>query len=277
MNILTTILNYCKTPEGQRNFLIVCVIILVIFFRGCGTGNNIDDIMYKQNIAALNDSIRTYKTTNGKVISEKLALLVKHNKLKQLNSELAKEVKYLKDNPITITKIEYVVQHDTTEIPVYIDTSKTIYLRDSTAVKLFADWNFDTTYSLGNYRKLSGDFNVIADTGLNIDLTNFRISNDVIGLSLITGITESDKDMIEIFVRSDYPGFKATKIEGAFFDPRKSKVIRKFFPPKKWSLSVYCGYGIYFDPFNVSFGTGVQLGAGFTYNIVGWNFKNKRK
>ena len=57
-----------------------------------------------------------------------------------------------------------------------------------------------------------------------------------------TGFTENKDGLLEIFVKSDYPGFKVSKLDGALIDPKKSNVLKKYFPEKRWGLGVYCGY-----------------------------------
>ena len=89
-------------------------------------------------------------------------------------------------------------------------------------------------------------------------------------MSFTTGITESNDDEIEIFIKSDYPGFTPSDIQGAVIDPRKSEVISKYFPPKRWGISPYVGYGIYGDLQKGTFGHGINIGIGITYDIIQW-------
>ena len=99
-----------------------------------------------------------------------------------------------------------------------------------------------------------------------------HITTDELGISLTTGLTENG-DFLEIFVKSTYPGFTPTSINGSLIDPTKSEVIKKYFPPKKWAIGVFVGYGVYFDPMNIRVGNGLQIGLGLQYNILQWNFK----
>ena len=266
MNLLFKIINYLKTPKGQRNVLLVSMIILIIFFKSCG-GNSVDKLKYEQNISSLRDSVRTYQTKNGDLVSEKMALIIEKDELKKYSDELLKEIEYLEDEPIVITKVVTEIVHEISYIKPELDTNGIIYNADSTIKYTPFKWDIDSTYSEGNYRRIGGEYTISVDTNLNTKTKDFVLLNDEIGLAFTTGLTENDDDKVEIFIKSKYPNFKAVKIDGALFDPRESKVIKKFFPPKRWGVGVYGGYGIYIDPGKFTAGTGLTFGVGISYNL----------
>lgn len=275
MKILTSILDYIKTPKGQRNVLLVALVLVIIFLRGCGGkgASETDVVMYEQNIAALQDSIRKYETKNGDLVYEKTALLVETKDLKKYNKELADEVKGLKDNPIVITKFITRIVHDTLWLEPVVDPGNIIWNADSTVKLVPFTWKDSTQYAPNNYRKIAGKYIIEVDTALNVRTKSFAITQDELGLSFTTGITENRDGLLEIFIKSPYPGFTPTGIDGALIDPRESDVIKKFFPPKRWAIGPYVGYGVYVDPFKGSVGTGVQLGVGLSYGIFQWGKK----
>lgn len=270
MNVLLEIL---KNPKAQRNILIGALIAVIIFFKGCGGGNEIQTMEYEQNIAALQDSIRTYETKNGELVSEKMALLTDKDNLKNLNKELSDDIKHLKDNPLVVTKFVTKIVHDTVYLEPEIDSTGITFNADSTVKIIPFTWGDSTQFDDNNYRKIGGSYLVQVDTGLNVTTNNFLITTDEMGLSFTTGITESKDDQVEIFIKSNYPGFTPTKIDGALFDPRESDVIKKYFPPKRWGVGVYGGYGLYFDVQNVRVGHGINLGVGVSYNLFQWKGK----
>lgn len=274
MQILTIILDYIKTPKGQRNVLLVALILAIIFLRGCGNGvSDVDVVKYEQNIAALQDSVRTYETKNGDLVYEKSALLVTSNELEKFNEELAAEVKELKDNPIVITKFVTKIVHDTLWLEPDIDTDNITWNADSTIKLIPFTWSDSTEYAPNNYRNIAGQYIIQVDTSLNVATQSFAITTDELGLSFTTGITENKDGLLEIFVKSPYPGFKPTEIDGALIDPSESDVIKNFFPPKRWAISPYVGYGLYVDPGKATVGTGVQLGIGISYGVFQWGKK----
>ena len=275
MKILTTILDYIKTPKGQRNVLLVALVLAIIFLRGCGGkgASEADVIMYEQNIAALKDSIRTYETKNGDLVYKKASLLVESKDLKKFNEDLANEVKNLKDNPIVITKFVTKIVHDTLWLEPTIDSNNITWNSDSTVRIIPFTWGDSTKYAPNNYRNIAGKYIIEVDTSLNVVTKSFAITKDELGLSFTTGITENKDGLLEIFITSPYPGFKPTGIDGALIDPRESDVIKKFFPPKRWAIGPYVGYGVYVDPAKATVGTGVQLGVGISYGIFQWGKK----
>lgn len=265
MFIFKNIYDYLKTPKGQRNVLLVFIVFLIIFFRSCNN-SKINNFKYEQNISALTDSIRSYKSKNGVLIYEKKSLISD-------KKELGKKLKYLKDNPIVVVQYETIIEHDTTEIPVYVDNGGIVWGEDSIYKKIPANWSKDTIYNQNNYRKLAGDFIISIDTSSNVKIENFLVTKDVMAMSFKTGITENKNNELEIFIQSDYPGFKPTMIEGSIIDPTQSKVIKKFFPPKRLGIGVYGGYGMYIDPNKFSFGSGLTFGLGISYNLFQWRRK----
>ncbi len=273
MWLLHQISEYLKTPKGQRNALFIALVVVLVFmFRSCG-GDSLDKLKYEQNISSLRDSVRTYQTKNGELVSEKMALILEKSELEGYNSELNEEIKYLKDNPIVVTKVVTKIVHDTIYIKPKLDSTGITYNSDSTIKYTPFKWDIDSLYSEGNYRRIGGEYIISVDTSLNTDTKDFVILNDEIGLSFTTGLTENDEGKVEIFITSKYPNFKAVKIDGALFDPRESKVIKKFFPPKRWGVGVYGGYGVYVDPGKFTAGTGLTFGVGISYNLFQWKGK----
>jgi len=260
---------WIKDPKHQRNLTIVIAIIIILLMRRCSPSDG-DVNTLRQNVFALNDSIRAYKTKTGTLVYEKGALISENGNLKNLNKGLSDEVKYLKDNPIVIIKTKIVVKHDTIEIPVYISTP--IYHQDG-SVSRELKWSYDKDFGKGNSRKLSGKLDITVDTSMNLTSTPVHITDDEFSMAITTGLTENKDGLLEIFVKSDYPGFSVSSMDGALIDPKKSEVLKKYFPPKRWALGIYGGFGPYVDPFNAKIGMGVQLGIGLQYNIIQWNFK----
>lgn len=274
MWVLESFIEELKTVKGQRNALFIgLVVVLVIMFRSCSGDTDIEKFKYEQNIAALRDSVRTYETKNGDLVSEKTALITDKSELKKYNDELSKEVKNLKDNPIIVKKVSVEIIHDTIYVDPQIDSSAIVYNADSSIKVVPFKWSDSTRYDKNNFRNIGGKYIVTVDTNMNVRSKDFVIINDELGLSFTTGITENEDDRVEIFIKSNYPNFKAVKIDGALFDPRESKVIKKFFPPKRWGVGVFGGYGIYIDPDNFRAGTGVTFGVGVSYDLLQWRGK----
>jgi hypothetical protein len=254
----------------QRNILLVLSVILIfLMIRSCGD-SSIQINTLKQNVFSLNDSLRTYKDKNGQIVYEKGALISENKDLEKLNKELANEIKYLKDNPLVVIKTVVKVVHDTT----YIKINPTD--RGKWVGKTFEQnfkWNLNENYSLGNSRIIEGNFDVYVDSLFKVSTSKMKLTKDELSMELSTGLTENKDGLLEIFVKSKHPGFAVSSLDGALIDPKKSDVLKKYFPPKRWGLGIYGGYGVCVNPTNLNSAIGIQIGVGLQYNIIQWNFK----
>ena len=257
--------------SSQRNILLALTILLLfLFIRSCNeSGSQINTLT--QNVFTLKDSLRTYKDKTGKLVYEKGALISENGDLKKLNTDLANEVKNLKDHPVVVIKTVVKIVHDTT----YIEIKSTSPGKwdGNTFTKNF-EWDLNNKYSSENYRLIEGNFDVYVDSTFKLSTSKMKIVKDEFSVSLSTGLTENKDRLLEIFVKSDYPGFKVSKLDGALIDPKKSDVLKKYFAPKRWGLGIYGGYGISLNPFTFIPASGIQIGVGIQYNILQWNFKN---
>ena len=254
----------------QRNILLVLAIVfLFLFIRSCN-GNDRQINTLKQNVFTLKDSLRTYKDKTGQLVYEKGALISENGDLKSLNVDLANEVKNLKDHPLVVIKTVVKVVHDTTYIE--IKSTNPGKWNGNTFTQNF-EWDLNNKYSLENYRLIEGNFDIYVDSTFKLSTSKMKIVKDEFSMGMSTGLTENKDGLLEIFVKSDYPGFKVSKLDGALIDPKKSDVLKKYFSPKRWGLGIYGGYGISLNPITFIPATGIQIGVGIQYNILQWNFK----
>lgn len=181
----------------------------------------------EHNINALNDTLRVTINKAGEQENNKLALLTdKVESLVSLNEDLANEIDKIRGTVNTIIKSETIIKHDTIQI-----TSKGEY-KDSVAIVSF---NFDTTYSPGNYRKRTGT----TSYDLKTSKSTAQLSTDETGISFVTGIKNLDKGKPEIFLTSKYPGFTVTQLEGAVLDPN---IFKSKTRPKLITIGLQLGY-----------------------------------
>lgn len=233
--------------------IVALVIIMILYLKQCNTTSNLKDEakISEMNQKALLDSITTYETKNGKLVYEKSILIASEKELKELNSSLYEEVQDLKKNPSIIFKEKILVQHDTVKVKTMI--------KNYDNGKIGFVWNYDTIFNENNFQKLFGRTIVNVDSnGLSNPVTFIDVNE--IGMSFITGLTKG-KDTYEIFIKSDYPGFTATSIEGAIID---KKMITN--DESSFVIGPSLGYGIIFvNDKNVKHGP--VVGITFTYNL----------
>lgn len=233
--------------------LIVTIIFVILYLHQCNRNSNLKDKLEisKMNQIALNDTISTYESRNGTLVYEKSILIASKKELKDLNRDLYDEVKDLKKNPKIIFKENIVVKHDTTRLE-----TKIVRYPDGS---IGLNWNRDTTFSKGNFQKLAGETRFKLDSnGVSTDVITSLNTNEF-GISFTTGLTKG-KDTYEIFIKSDYPGFTVTDIQGAIIDKdmimtNESSIV---FGPS-------IGYGGVIN--NTGFHNGVIIGVTATWNL----------
>lgn len=164
----------------------------------------------EHNIAAANDTIRLERNKNGDTMAVKLAFLTdKLSNLEKLNKDLYAEVKNIKGKVSTVIKGDVQIKEIEKPVPFLVKGD----LVDSMVTAMF---RFDTVYSSGNYRKLGG----FTQYNLRNGQSNGSLTESEVGMRFTTGIRNLDKGKPEIFLQSNYPGFKVTALEGAVLDPK---------------------------------------------------------
>lgn len=210
MNILNLGLNWLKNNRTVGAIASVLVMSLLMNLNTCNNNRDLRKqvAVAQHNINALNDTIRVTKDREGKAEYNKLSLLTdKLSNLEKLNSDLAQEVKAIKGKVSTIIKGDVQIVHDT--VPLIVKGE----LVDST---VRADFNFSANYSPGNFRKFVG----YTKFNLRNGESKGELTQDSLGIRFVTGIKNLDKGKPEIFLKSDYPGFSVSALDGAVLDPK---------------------------------------------------------
>ncbi len=207
-------LNYLKENKIVEVLIGVVLlgIVLVVSLR-----NSNNELKKKIEVAEQNqkvqlDSIRVSYDRVGKAQFDKLAYLTDNvTDLKKLNSDLAKAISDIKSGKVS-TIIQGSVKVVEKPVPFIVHA-------DTMGGALFAHFNYDTIYSPGNFRKLSG----FTKYDLKSQAVSGQKEQDEFGMKFTTGIVNLDKGKPEIFLKSDYPGFSITKLDGAVLDPKLFK------------------------------------------------------
>lgn len=254
--------------KRQRNILIVIILILL---AGVGlafnkiSNLNTDLAIAEQNEKALNDSVRVMENRLGDVEYAKNILISEKKDLKNLNKNLAEELKKEKGKVFELT--EYIANISNTNPDGSVDT---VYVDNYLVVYADGDygleWEHDTIYDANNERHLAGisKFNVDS-SGLVTPLETI-ITRDEIKFNVVQGLREKDGN-VEMFVRSDYPNFEVEELDAVIIDPMKHPVLKKFTKPKRWGIGPYIGVGLQYG-FNNKLSAGVQGGLSIHYSIL---------
>ena len=258
MKIINLVLSFFKNNRTLGIAIGVALASLLLNLKQCKSARDLrkEVAVAQHNINALNDTIRITKDRQGRDEYDKLALLTdKVSNLEKLNQDLAKEVKAIKGKTATIIKGDVQIVHDT--VPLIVKGE----LVDST---VRADFDFSKDFSPGNFRKMSGYTKYDLRTG---NATG-QLTSDTLGIRFVTGIKNLDKGKPEIFLKSNYPGFSVTQLDGAVLDP-------KLFQKKKTPL-ITTGLNIGYTPVTYDLRTKqfdfnptrVSVTAGINVNIL---------
>jgi len=248
---------------------IIAILIAILCMQQCSLSHLKTDMAMKDNnINALKDTLTVSKNKLGQVQSEKSVLITSERGLKDLNKELADEVKAQSGKIAFLAKIvagistDHGGPQDIAAVP-----------RDpkanpcDTIASFDLPWNSDKQYDINNWRKLNGQSTFTMNKGVITSATN-EVKQDEIAFDIVTGLEKKD-DHYEIFIRSNYPGFKPSKIDGAFI-PQKD-----LFPPQakqKWTVgpTFSGGLGACFTPSGMQPAIFVGVGLGISYKLFGF-------
>ena len=192
---------------------------------------------YKNNIAALNDTIHEYKAKNGNLVATKLAFESDVKTLQLLNEELYDEIENLKmkGNATNATHFTGVIENPQSDTVFQV-------LHDTISRGFLHNFSFNN-----EYRTLEGLVKYQSDS------VGVHIQKDEIKFDYT--IAMDDKN--NIYITSTNPYVKYTQLNG--FQVHKEK-------KKKWYVGPAINLG--YDPINRNFG--VNAGISLGYGLFQW-------
>ena len=230
--------------DNWKNILLVIlffIVVILVMSTTC-TSNKLNIV--ENNLAAMNDTLHTYKMKNGELMYEKQGYILEKEELQKYLDISKSEVKDLEKKLgsalATISKLKTQVRVDT------IHTIDSVYVDQDSVYNTIFRYN-------DNWLSLNG----VTKFGFNPLFTKTTINNITMDANLKIGMSKDNK----WFATSDNPYLNFTSIEGANLDSPKQK---------NWSLSLQFGLGAfvgYGKEFGVSSSGGVVAGAGFFAGI----------
>jgi hypothetical protein len=225
-----------KKSTLYTGFFILALVLLVAYQYNNLMRVRMELAMQKNNMNALKDTVE--KTTNalGQAQFEKSTLITTKKDLANFNLELFNEMKAQRGQVAYLQTVVATLAtgHDTPTVIMPQITGST-----DTTISYSLPWTSFKRFDSSNFRSLAGTTNLtINKTG--IKTASSEISDDQIGFNIVTGL-EKKKDHYEIFIRSNYPNFNVTRIDGAYI-PQKD-----LFPPQKlqkWTIGPSINFGI---------------------------------
>jgi hypothetical protein len=255
----------------QKIGLIIIIFILVILlFKDCGRTPADDNLLQlQQNLSYYKDSLIKERNLNGDLEYKRSVLATSLKDLEKTNKYLYDELQKEKGNVIFLNSVKIKLEN---EIRILKGTDPgIIIIKNKNNHKILL--KIDTTYSKGNSRLLITETSFVTnDTcGINRDSLQIKVLKDITEFSLVTGLSENTEKLLQIFVRSDYPGFSVSQLDGAIIDPHKSELIKSYFPEKRIGVGVNIGYGL--GIIDNSIKIGPYIGVGISYNLFQFNHK----
>lgn len=182
------------------------------------------------NVTALNDSVRISKNKiNELEFNRKTFITDRIQELEKLSKDLASEVKNTKGKLVALQSSKIKIKTKDT-LPIQIVTvTDTVPGAPSGFTAIV---NLDTTYSPGNYRKLSHELRFYSND------TSSTLTEEL-GIKLITGLKKNKKNDYEILFRSNFPNLTVTELQGAYI-PRNQ--LKNDFKKKRITLGAHIGY-----------------------------------
>lgn len=201
----------------------------------------------KQNLIAVQDSIKTYQSQLGVLTSERAVYKGSQEQLKELNDSLYRELDLANESVRTVTLIETIIRPDT----VYIESRVS-----SDTVKSIIDFEFEEQF-IDSYHYFAGytTFRIDSATYDVYDAITV-ITDEVWNLHFKTGLMQED-DVWKVFIETDVPYFNVTRLDGAVIDLPKSLKQNT----RRWNVGLQVGYG------TTLHGWSPYAGAGITFDI----------
>lgn len=245
-------------------YIITIVVICLLLFRQCNVSADAkrEKKIAEQNLYALNDTIRIVKNKANELQYQKGVLIADKKNLASLNKDLAIELDKQKGK---VFYLQQTIATLTNKPPTYIPTTEYLYPDGKRSFK----WDYDTTFSPGNNRALGGESFFRIDTlkgGFKTVPLYTNITTDKLSIKFTTGLKKLN-DKYEIFVKSDYPGFAISQLDGAFI-PSNDPIFGSPPKPKRFGIGVNIGPGIYYNPITQTPGFGFGVQVGLQYNFI---------
>lgn len=249
-NIIKWFIKNLKNPKFIIFLLIIfCIFLILLNVNTCSRSNN--------NITQITDSISKIKTKDGKTyIVKTVPVYIKNKEIPDSIKEIIKELKKEKINPVAVTKTEIKTVIKNVTVPSYIEKFPGTY-----RIK----WNYiNNSMPSGNYIILAG--NTVCDSLMK--KSNTVLDSLIVASNLTLALADGVQGKMRILVQSSNPFLRFTSIDGAIIDPRKSKIIKQYFKPSRWGISVNAGYGLGWNSGSGNFIYGPYIGIGLSYNLI---------
>lgn len=272
-NVIEIVNRVRSNPHLVYLGLIAALVIIIILMTNSCRSKDYELEKFKQNVAALQDTVRQERNKAGEIEYARLLVVAEKDELERLNGDLFKEMKKMRGEVIALSKVTIEMKGVLEGMKVKPDPANPVVLKDDT---LTVPFNFD---SVGNgwSRRISGKtvthLKNITDSTYAVPVFNY-LDLDRMRMTIYPGIRRRDSDgKIEYTVRTDYPGV-SFDIQG-YVDPSE---LTSFTEKKEdtWIIGPYFGLGLGATNTQIQgsdgvlFGPNLSIGIGVMYKIIGF-------
>jgi hypothetical protein len=252
MEKLKNLYNWFLSEIKKLDFKSWIIIILAFLSIICGiVAHHYYSKSKTPYIVSGTDSLSIYKNKIKEEYISRDIYVQDVNSLKKRNTDLYNEVKNMKDNPVVVSNTKIVFRTNER----LIAKSDSIVPASDTVKSLF--WSLN---------EKNGYYSMKGQTDVKTDFSHFTtsVNSFSIPVNLKLDLVESE-NQLKIITKSDNPYVTVENTDGALINPKKSKVIKSFFPRKRWTIGPFIGYGFDKDLNRTPF-----IGIGVSYGIIQW-------
>jgi len=234
-----------------------------------------DSIKDKQNIEALQDSLREERNRIGDYSASIAAFIASEQELKKLNMELYDALQAERGKVISLNQTIIKLIQDSVQLKDYISSLETridniTQITDSTFV---APWRLVYRYDEVNFDLFDGrttiGINKLGDF-INFNHLDTRIEYRESQISLIWG-QKVENGFLRVFVTSSHPALTVASLSGVLIDPNDSDLFRDLMRKQKWFSGFSIGIGLHTGYDLISRKPALIVGPSINYNI--YNFR----
>lgn len=257
--------------------IIVILLLLLGFFYQRNQALKLKERVQEQNYAAQTDSLKLeYDKRSGELEASKAVFIARSKDLVEYNEELAAELEETKGKVVTLSRAVIGLKQDTTilrEALVEASQEPVTQLNDST---YDINWAMTYQYDSLNYDKYSGVSRIeinASDIQLNKHFTVTHVQSEMKSRESQIELTFGQKvedDKLRVYIKSGYPGFVPSQLEGVLIDPNTNPYIRKLIKKKHWFTGVGVGPNITLGYDFLNARPAVIIGVGAQFNIYQW-------
>jgi hypothetical protein len=280
-------MKFLKTIQTSTLVLLVVILVLasatflqhrtVKHFRERAFQEQVLREKAENNLLAASDTLRNYKTKEGKSAAEIAAYSLSLRELQGKYSDLfGKYEKEKNKPPVSIVKTEFVISERVVDLEISEwQNGKNGYL----------EFSSDTVYTEGNFRSIKGKipFSVLYFTKdsvlISFDSTDIwaKIKPETptvetsMGMSLLTGLRKDENTgHYSVWAETKYPNVTFTSLVGA--DIQEDPLYKDFSRSlrKEWGIGIGAGAQLTYDANTQKFvpGFGVTVGLHFSPKIL---------